>query len=407
MTADYKRDVDVANLWETIRKEVTAAAKDVPLLAGLYQRNVLDRANFSDALAHILVERCLADQRESAGCVARWRSFVQDLYQKDPQLVASAEQDLLCQLQGNASIKDHFTPLLYFGGFHALQCYRIAHYCWKEQQRPIANYIQGQMTTQFGVDIHPAATIGSGIFIDHAVAIVVGETAVIEDDVTIFQSVTLGGTGKGHGDRHPKIRRGAFLGSGAVVLGNIEVGPGARVAAGAVVVKNVPANATMVGQAARQLQTIKKEKESDNQFLADLLLDIPSKVYQDDFSPAQGNALQACIAALLGESLHDVPNFIALPVGYEEGIRDYIEDKSNATYTSLKRKIGDDAASFVEDIGKLCILRGKSPRGDFGHVVIARILEPGRFTMVHDPHPDATFLDDSEGYGWFMVFVRR
>lgn len=249
---DYQREVDVANLWETIQEEVRTAAEEFPLLSDLYKRNVLSHDAFGDALAYVLSERCLADKKDPS-VILRWQEFVKNVYQNNPRLVEDAQRDLLCQLQGNASIKDHFTPLLYFGGFHALQCHRVAHHCWHNSMQAVANYIQGQVVAALGVDIHPAATIGSGVFIDHAVAIVIGETAVVEDSVTLFQSVTLGGTGKGSGDRHPKIRRGAFLGSGAIVLGNIEVGSGAKVAAGAVVVKNVPPNATVVGQAAKQL----------------------------------------------------------------------------------------------------------------------------------------------------------
>jgi len=247
--SDYQREIDVDNLWQTIQQEADRAAQQFPMLADFYQRQLIARENLSDALAYILAER-LADRVDS---VSQWHSFVYEVLQQQAHISQSALADLLCQLRGNASIKDHYSPLLYFGGYQALQCYRVAHHCWHHEQQAVASYIQGQMVTQFGVDIHPAARIGSGIFIDHAVAIVVGETAVIEDDVTLFQSVTLGGIGKAAGERHPKVRRGAFIGSGAVVLGNIEIGAGARVAAGAVVTKSVPDNTTVVGQAARQL----------------------------------------------------------------------------------------------------------------------------------------------------------
>jgi len=129
------------------------------------------------------------------------------------------------------------------------------------------------------------------------------------------------------------------------------------------------------------------------------LVDPPSKIYQDDFSPAKGNALQACVASLFGETLKDVPNFIDLDVGYEQGIREYVT--ANSKYTVVKQRHQDTAGT---DVGKLCILRGKSPRGDFGHVIVARIEQSRRFQMIHDPHPDATFLDTSENYGWCMLF---
>jgi serine O-acetyltransferase len=138
-------------------------------------------------------------------------------------------------------------PLLYYKGYHALQSHRVAHWLWQHDRHPLAWYIQNQMSTTFGVDIHPAARIGCGIMLDHATGLVVGETSVIEDDVTILQGVTLGGTGKDVGDRHPKIRRGVLIGAGAKVIGNIEVGEGAKVGAGSVVLKAVPPHVTVAG----------------------------------------------------------------------------------------------------------------------------------------------------------------
>ena len=138
------------------------------------------------------------------------------------------------------------------------------------------------------------------------------------------------------------------------------------------------------------------------------LSDPPSKVLQDDFSPGKGNGLQACVASMFAQSLSDVPNFVALQCGYEEGIRQYLQSNSGParTITYVKKKLGDVAES---DSNRLCILRGKSPRGDFGHVVVARAkwevsTDQATFVMVHDPHPDGTFLDDSEAYGWCMFF---
>lgn len=244
--ADFQREIDLDRLWPTMLDEARAAADQFPLLAAFYRRQLIDRSDLGDALAHILAER-LADRSDG---VDQWHGFIAEIMGQSPAIVDAALEDLLCQLRSNASIKDHFSPLLYFGGFQALQCYRVAHHCWHNDQQQMASYIQGQMVTQFGVDIHPAARIGRGIFIDHAVAIVIGETAVIEDGVTMFQSVTLGGTGKGSGERHPKVRRGAFIGSGAVILGNIEIGAGAKIAGGAVVVKDVPPGTTALGQTA-------------------------------------------------------------------------------------------------------------------------------------------------------------
>jgi serine O-acetyltransferase len=146
-------------------------------------------------------------------------------------------------------------PVLFFKGFHALQCHRLAHWLWKQDRRDFALYLQARSSEVFQTDINPAARIGKGIFIDHATGLVVGQTAVIEDDVSILHGVTLGGTGKENEDRHPKIRYGVLIGAGAKILGNIEVGHCARIAAGSVVVKPVPNNVTVAGVPARVVGT--------------------------------------------------------------------------------------------------------------------------------------------------------
>jgi serine O-acetyltransferase len=143
------------------------------------------------------------------------------------------------------------TPLLYFKGFHALEAHRVAHVLWGRERRGLARFFQNRASEAFGVDIHPAARIGRGIFIDHGTGVVVGETAVIEDDVSLLQQVTLGGTGKETGDRHPKVRAGVLISAGAKILGNIEIGEGAKIGAGSVVLKDVPPHTTAVGVPAR------------------------------------------------------------------------------------------------------------------------------------------------------------
>ncbi|RDE19016.1 serine acetyltransferase [Motiliproteus coralliicola] len=255
---DYRREIDLGRLWSTIHEEARRDAQQFPLLADFYQQQLLQHDNFGASLAYILATKLSDDPFR----IDAWHAQFSQLMDSDPTIEAAALKDLCCQLQSNASIKDHYTPLLHFGGYQALQAHRLAHACWQRGDQPLANYIQGRVVSLYGVDIHPAARIGAGIFIDHAVGIVIGETAVIEDEVTIFQSVTLGGTGKGQGDRHPKIRRGAFIGSGALVLGNIEIGAEAKVAAGAVVVKPVAANQTVVGSAARLIGAAKLDASS-------------------------------------------------------------------------------------------------------------------------------------------------
>jgi serine O-acetyltransferase len=245
----FQRHIDVDNLWNIILGEAQAVVDETPLLRTFYDRNILQHASYNAALAHVLAEK-MADKPENT---AQWSECFFGLMAEHKSIALAASKDLLCQLQNNAAIKDHYTPLLYFGGYQALQCYRLAHVCWLNNQAAVANYIQSKVVSLYGVDIHPAAKIGAGIFMDHAVGIVIGETAVVEDDVTLFQNVTLGGTGKGSGDRHPKVRRGAFIGSGAQVFGNIEIGAYAKVAGGAVVVKAVAPGTTVVGPLAKPL----------------------------------------------------------------------------------------------------------------------------------------------------------
>ncbi len=168
-------------------------------------------------------------------------------YAREPQMVCSLANDVKAVFDRDPAVDDHLTILLYFKGFHAIQIHRIAHYLWHHGRRSIALYIQSRNSIVSGVDIHPAACIGQGVMFDHATGIVVGETAVIEDNVSLLQGVTLGGTGKESGDRHPKVRKGVMIGSGAKILGNIDIGEGARVGAGSVVLRDVAAHTTVVG----------------------------------------------------------------------------------------------------------------------------------------------------------------
>lgn len=246
---EYQRQIDTENLWPIILEEARRAADEFPLLTEFYQRNILQHASYNASLAYVLAEKMTVKPQHTD----KWQHFFHRLMTENEAIGQAAMKDLLCQLKSNASIKDHYTPLLYFGGYQALQCYRLAHCCWRDNKQAMASYIQGRIVTMFGVDIHPAAVIGEGIFLDHAVGVVIGETAVVEDDVTLFQSVTLGGTGKGTGDRHPKVRRGAFIGSGAVIFGNIEIGENAKIAGGAVVVKSVAPGTTVVGPTAKSI----------------------------------------------------------------------------------------------------------------------------------------------------------
>ncbi len=223
-------------VWNNIKAEARALADCEPMLASFYHATLLKHENLGSALSYMLANK-LASPIMPAIAI---REVVEEAYAADPEMIASAACDIQAVRTRDPAVDKYSTPLLYLKGFHALQAYRIGHWLWTQGRRALAIFLQNQVSVSFQVDIHPAAKIGRGIMLDHATGIVVGETAVIEDDVSILQSVTLGGTGKTSGDRHPKIREGVMIGAGAKILGNIEVGRGAKIGAGSVVLQPVP-----------------------------------------------------------------------------------------------------------------------------------------------------------------------
>ena len=180
----------------------------------------------------------------------------------DPAIAAAVRADLSAVFERDPACHSYLEAFLYYKGFHALQTHRIAHWLWKKGRKWMALFFQSRSSQLFAVDIHPAARMGRGIMIDHATGVVIGETAVVEDDVSIMQGVTLGGTGKERGDRHPKVRRGVLLSMGAKILGNIEIGEYSRVGAGSVVLKSVPPGCTAVGVPAKLVHCAGSERPS-------------------------------------------------------------------------------------------------------------------------------------------------
>lgn len=230
-------------VWQTLRKEASTLSSKEPLLASFSHSCVLKHQQLSASLAFILSNK-LADGVMPA--MTLYELFL-EAYQETPDMMCSAANDMAAVVERDPAVDEYLTVLLYFKGFHAIQIHRIAHFLWQNGREHVALYIQSRNSIVSGVDIHPAATIGQGVMFDHATGIVVGETAVIEDNVSILQGVTLGGTGKAGGDRHPKVRRNVMIGSGAKILGNIEIGEGAKVGAGSVVLRDVLAHTTVVG----------------------------------------------------------------------------------------------------------------------------------------------------------------
>jgi len=173
------------------------------------------------------------------------------VFSADPSIAEAIRADLQAVVTRDPACRGYSVPLLYFKGFHALQSYRVGHHFWTTDRNALALYLQSRISEVFAVDIHPGARIGKGILFDHATSVVIGETSVIEDDFSMLHEVTLGGTGKEGGDRHPKIRRGVMIGAGAKVLGNIVIGEGAKIGAGSVVLEAVPPHCTVAGVPAK------------------------------------------------------------------------------------------------------------------------------------------------------------
>lgn len=241
------RDRIGSEVWEAMRAEALRVIATEKLLRGFIDAAVLAHEDFGGALA-VLLARKLGDAQVSA---ERLEDLVRSVTDEDRTPVRAGLADLMAAVSRDPAADSYLTPFLYYKGFHALQWQRIAHVLWKRRRWDIARFLQNRVSEVFAVDIHPAVSIGTGVFIDHATGVVIGETAEIGNDVSILQGVTLGGTGKEKGDRHPKVRNGVLLGVGAKVLGNIVIGERAKVGAGSVVLKDVPPQATVVGVPAK------------------------------------------------------------------------------------------------------------------------------------------------------------
>ncbi len=238
---------EVDPVWHRICEEAQSAIAAEPLMGGLIHSGVLHHATLERALAYRISLK-LASGEMSEQIL---REIADEAYSADPHLAAAARADLVAVLDRDPACHRLLQPLLFFKGFQAVQAYRVGHWLWQKGRHDLAYFVQMRVSEAFGVDIHPAAVIGKGIMIDHAHSIVIGETAVVGDNVSMLHSVTLGGTGKEEEDRHPKIGDGVLIGAGAKVLGNIRVGHCSRIAAGSVVLEEVPPCKTVAGVPAR------------------------------------------------------------------------------------------------------------------------------------------------------------
>ncbi len=234
-------------LWDRITEEARQIIVDEPLMGGLVHACVLHHKTVDRALSYRIAAK-LASNEMSMVVV---REIVETAYEDAPELLEAARADLAAVFERDPACHRLVQPILYFKGYQAVQSYRVSHWLWQTGQRDLAYFFQMRISEIYGVDIHPGARVGKGIMIDHAHSIVIGETAVVGDNVSMLHSVTLGGTGKEEEDRHPKIGDGVLIGAGAKVLGNIKIGQCSRIAAGSVVLEEVPPMTTVAGIPAR------------------------------------------------------------------------------------------------------------------------------------------------------------
>jgi len=243
----FKTTKFITKIWNHIREEAKEFAQREPVLTSFLYDTILNQKSFAHSLSFHLSNKLDSQLLPSI----MLREIFLDVLEDDCSIIAMVCKDLCANKERDPAAKNYSTPFLYYKGFHALQSYRIAHCLWLKNRKEIALYLHNRISELFAVDINPAARIGAGILIDHATGVVIGETAEIGDNVSILHEVTLGGTGKASGDRHPKIRQGVLIGAGAKILGNITVGEGAKIGAGSVVLDDVPPHVTVAGVPAK------------------------------------------------------------------------------------------------------------------------------------------------------------
>ena len=247
MATTRSKLAEVDPVWVRICDEARDAIVNEPLLGGLVHSSILHHASLEKALGFRVALKLSSGEMPDQ----LLREICDEAHGSDPSLGQAARADMVAVLDRDPACHRFLQPMLFFKGFQAIQAHRIGNWLWREGRKDLAYFFQMRVSEEFGVDIHPAARIGQGIMIDHAHSIVIGETAVVGDNVSMLHSVTLGGTGKEEEDRHPKIGDGVLIGAGAKVLGNISVGHCSRVAAGSVVLQDVPPCKTVAGIPAR------------------------------------------------------------------------------------------------------------------------------------------------------------
>ncbi|MEO0386834.1 MAG: serine O-acetyltransferase [Pseudomonadota bacterium] len=234
-------------LWSRIRLEAEEVTRTEPLMAAMVHASILYHKTLDNVLSFRIAQKLASDEMSQLIL----REILDHAYIDQPGLVEAARADMMAVFERDPACNRLIQPLLFFKGFQAIQAHRLARYLWEKGRRDMAYFVQMRTSELFGVDVHPGARIGRGLMIDHAHSIVIGETAVVGDNVSMLHSVTLGGTGKEHDDRHPKVGDGVLIGAGAKILGNIRIGNCSRIASGSVVLHEVPPCKTVAGVPAK------------------------------------------------------------------------------------------------------------------------------------------------------------
>ena len=250
-----KEGPSTKEIWEIIKNETEKRVQAEPVLASFFHSTILEHDSFSSAVADLIA----SDLGRASVQPMLLRSVIKEAMNSSEEILNGTVSDLLAAKERDPSCKYLSEPLLFFKGFKALQSHRVASWLWANSRHTLAHYFQSRTSEVYGVDIHPAAKLGKGIMIDHGTGVVIGETSVVDDNVSIFQGVTLGGTGKEEGDRHPKVREGVLLSASSTVLGNVEIGKNAKVAAGSVVLNDVKEYTTVAGVPAKKVKEVSDE----------------------------------------------------------------------------------------------------------------------------------------------------
>ncbi len=255
----HRRRSSADPVWESLQEEATKAIQDEPILAAAMDETILGQPSLEAAVA-----QRVAGKLEGHGLTGtQLQRLLESAYFSSPAVGDALRCDLIAIRERDPAADTYLDPLMFYKGFHALSAHRAAHYLWHEGRRTLARLLQSMISEAFAVDIHPAAQFGCGILLDHATSFVAGETAIVEDNVSILHEVTLGGTGKEHGDRHPVVRSGVLIGAGAKILGRVEIGSGSRIGAGSVVLADVPPHVTVVGVPAEIVSCVNDTRPSE------------------------------------------------------------------------------------------------------------------------------------------------